>query len=236
VCTTFLGIELKRTVTSGAKPVHFDPVLSQPLAFPPSVTQLPEKKPIGMGPKKAMRQAVAVFRAAVIGLLSQGLIQACRYETYVAGWRAEFKHVESTYMFSASENIDLNSVCGNVEGKIITVLTSWPKGKEALEGPDGAPIYELIRAIYGQDKDYPRRWAIDLATDDVVAQGWGQHTVWSRKRFELDAHDANRLRSDRAIVNELSSQLAQYQPDFSRALDDQIEKAIRSRKERHGPG
>jgi len=68
--TTLWGIELSyKWVTSG-KPVPIDLALSQPLAYPPGLTALPTGYYI-----MSMKQAVAILRTALIGLLAKGQIQ-----------------------------------------------------------------------------------------------------------------------------------------------------------------
>jgi hypothetical protein len=224
--TTLLGIELERTLITGAESVPTKLVLSQQLALPPSVTKLAATNL----KKVKTQQAVHIFRAALAGLLVQRLIQIHRFQKHTARWWQEFKRVENVYVITTTKNADLYSIKGALERKIIKVLISWKEREEAGEWPDGTPIYELIRAIYGTDVVSPADWVVNLVAKDAVAQGLGRFKRWPRKRFDLDTPHADRFRAERTIVNELSSQLAQRQPDLSHTLNSDLERAIRSRE------
>lgn len=224
-----LGITLERTLILGGKPFHLDLALPQPSLFPPSVTKLSE---IAIDKKWTVTQAADLFQTALVGLLARGLIQISQYQQYVARGRGEFRHSQDLYVFTACEETDLASIDGALERRILLVLRSWAarKGGEALEWPNGPPVYMLIRAIYDKDVSSPTQWVFDLVADDAVARAWGQFKGWPRKRFKPDETHEERLRSERAIIDGLSSRFAQQQPDLSQTLAVQINEAVGSRQ------
>lgn len=224
---TLLGFELEQNLITYAEPVPTELVLSQPLTLPPSVTKLGVATVLKT---VDMQQVVSIFRGALVGLLAQELISIDQYRKYVTGWDKEVKRVKKEYHFTTTKNADLSSIDGVLEREIINVLTSWTESKEAAEWPDGAPIYEIIRAIYGSDVASPAYWVVNLVAEDAVTQGWGQFKGWPRKRFEVEANHTNLFQSERNVVKNLTSQLAQHQPDLSRALEIDIKRAIESRE------
>jgi hypothetical protein len=225
--TTLWGLELRyKWVTSG-KPLPIDLELSQPLAYPPSITVLPTELYI------SMEQAVAILRTALIGLLAKGHIQVYHFQSHEFKRWIVLPSVQDVYLIVATREFDQARLKGKLEREIRRVLANWSKRKEAKEWPDGPPIYDLVRAIYQSDKKSPQGWLAQLVAKDATAQGWGQIIKGIlRKRFELDAAHANQLQQEEEIMKALSKRLAQSHPNFSLALDKQVERGIKSREER----
>jgi len=151
------GIELSYKWVTPWEPVPIDLELSQSLTYPPSITALPTEL------RKIRReQAVAILRVALIGLLAKRYIQIFRCQSYEwRRWRGH-KSVQHVYSVAAIEEFDQAQPKGGLERKIIGVLTNWSKQEGAKEWPDGPPIYNLVRAIYGKAKDNPDRWLAEL--------------------------------------------------------------------------
>jgi hypothetical protein len=215
--TAFLGITLQRTVIPACETLPTDPsfsesLLSPPgvkkfsdpesLLFPPSVTKFSEAALI----KWTMSHAIAVFRAALIGLLTRQVIQIHEYPKYVAGWGEHFRRDQSVYVLTASEEPDLASIDGELERQIVLVLRSWVKrhGREVLEWPDGPPIYEVVRAVFKPDVSSPERWIFDLVARDAIAHGWWQIPSGSQNREQLNAAQSEQLQSEITTFNRLA--------------------------------
>lgn len=115
---------------------------------------------------------------------------------------------------------------GGLERGIKRALADWSGQKKAKEWPDGPPIYDLVRDIYGSDKENPGKWLAQWVASDAAAQGLGQIKGTLRRRFELDAAHADQLHLEREIMKALSKRLAQLHPNFSLALDEQIGKRM----------
>jgi hypothetical protein len=130
----------------------------------------------------------------------------------------------------ATQKLDRARFKGRIERRIKPVLVNWPEQKEAKKWPDGPPVYDLVRAIYGSDKGDPAKWLAQLVADGAAAQGWGHiEGTWWKRRFELDAAHADQLRQEREIMKALSKRLAQLHPKLFAELDKQIERGIKSR-------
>lgn len=225
-----LGITLERTLIANCRPFRLDFSFSQSLLFPPSVTKLSE---IATDQKWTWTGAANhLLMTTLVSSLARGLIQIHQYEKYVArGW-GELKRSQVLYLFTAAEGADSASIEGALERKIMWILSSWTtrKGEEAMVWPDGPPVYELIRAVYDKDVSSPEHWVFDLVAQGAVARGWGRLEGWPRKRYKPSAAHEERLRSERAIINELCSRFAQQQPDLSQTLAVQINEAVGSRQ------
>lgn len=234
----FLGIPRRLTLMSRGEPLALDLPLPQPLFLPPSVTKLSE---IAVDSKKwTLAHATDLFRAALVGLLARGLIQTHQYRKYFARGRGELKCSQDLYVFThTAEERSIASIDGALERRILLVLNSWLMSKRYKQAKwrdepliDIPSIFELIYAVYDRDVSSPPQWVFNLVAQDAVARGWGRLEGWPRKRYETSAAYDKRFQSEREILTRLSSTFAQQQPGFSRVLDAQIQKAVRSRKAR----
>jgi hypothetical protein len=230
--TAFLGITLRRTLMPGGEQLSINLSFSRSLLFPPSYIKFSEAASEAALKGWTLDHAILVFRVALIGLLARRVVQIHKYSKYVAGWRGEFNRGQNLYVLTASEELDLAKIDGELERQIVLVLGSWlkPGGGELLKWPDGPTIYELVRAVFKKNVPSPERWPFHVVARDAVAHGWGRLEGWSRDRYQPVATHHVQLKSELAAIDELSSRLAKQQPAFSHALDDQIKRAIRSRE------
>jgi hypothetical protein len=226
--TALLGITLRRTLMPGGEQLSIDLSLSRSLLFPPSYIEFSE----AASKAWTLDHAILVFRAALIGLLAHRAVQVHKYSKYVARWRGDFKRGQIVYVLTASRDLDLTTINGELERQIVLVLRSWvkPEGGATLKWLDGLAIYEVTRAVFKHDVESPAQWVFDLVARDAVARGWGQLEGWPWRGYHPSATHGDRLQSELATIKQLSSRLAKQQPAFSRALDDEIERAIRSRE------
>ena len=230
--TALLGITLQRTLITGDKPLQIDLPLFQSLFFPPSFLKLSEA---GSG-KWTLSNATNVFRGTFIGLLARGVLQVHECPMYVAGWREEFRRDQNVYTLTAGEEFKTANIDGELEKKIVLVLKSWMKGKggETLEWPDGPPIYQVVREVFKEDVKSPERWVFDLVARDAVLHGWWRVPGGPQKREQLSEGQSKLLQSEITTLNRVAYQFGRQHPGLSEALDDQIGKAIRSRKYQQG--
>jgi hypothetical protein len=103
-------------------------------------------------------------------------------------------------------------------------------GAEHLEWQEGPPIYQLVRGVYRRDVSSPEGWVFDLVARDAMAHGWWRIPDGPQEREQLNAAESEQLQSEMITFNRLAYQLGGQQPGFSEALDDEIKRAIRSRK------
>jgi hypothetical protein len=226
--SSLLGYVRKRVLTTNPERLPVDLALSRPLACPPSVTQFPEMSAVWS--RTATKDAIPVIRAALLGLLAQEMIQVYRCQEYVAWWRQGFEQARNIHMLAPTEKALVTSVDGALESKMMDVLQSWAR-TEKLLSTDKSTVYQLARSVYERDVSDPDRWMTDLVAKDAVARGWARSVVAGKKRLEVEAIDPERLRSEKNAVGELSFQLDELHPDFSRELNKQIADAIRSREQ-----
>jgi hypothetical protein len=225
---SLLGIPLAHTLVSAKEPVLDDLILSQPLTLPPSVLGLPDTT-VSLNRVK-MEQAVVIFRATLIGLVAQGVIQAHRYQVHVARWGGAFKRREDILVFSVRAGRGRSDVDSVLERDVIAALARLTE-EETAEWPDGVPIYELARSVYQRDVESPPSWLIRLVARDATAHGWGRFKgIGLVERFELDAACAKQFVAEWSIVSGLLLRLVREQPDLSGMLNVEIERAIKSRK------
>lgn len=191
---------------------------SVPLACPPSVTQYLSKP------------AIATFRAAFLRLMAQELVRAYRCRTYVAWWGGEFERAESVYLIAPGKITLVSSVKGALESRMLDVLKSWAKTVPLVLSERNSTVYRLVYDVYGEDIKDPERWVTDLVAKDAVARGWAPSLVVGKKRLKVEAVHPERLLSEKDAVEELSRQLHERHPSFSRELNRQIAKTIRSRE------
>lgn len=254
--TALLGITLEQRLILGGKTLPVDFMDLQPLAVPPSVAALteigfysertssyhsgilhrenePAARIVSVLERKSMDHSKYICRAALIGLLARGLVEILQSQRYVARGRGRYKRDQDMYTLMSRADLEHTStVKGKLERKIMEVLDSWKarKGEEKADWPDGPPILWVIMGVYERDVYSPEKWVIDLVAWDAVASGWGEFKGRFRKKYQLSQLDHERLRSTRDYVNELNSSIAQQLPEFSEVLDDQIQKAIKSRQ------
>jgi hypothetical protein len=226
---TLLGIPLKRTLFADTEPVLDDLAFSQPLTLPPSVLALPDTPEHWRRVK--MEQAVVIFRAALIGLVAHNAIRARRYHVYTVRWNGTLKRKEDTCLFSANRGQDRSSINGALETKIISELTQRMESEEDFEWPDGVPVYDLVRSIYQKDVSSPPSWLIELVTKDAATHRWARFRgIRPLKRLEPDPSCTDQFSAEWAAVSALLLRLIKEQPDLSRILNHQIERAIKSRR------
>ena len=124
--TTLLGLELSCKWATSGKPVPIDLELPQPLAYPPALTALPTKSL-----KVSMKQAVAILRTALIGLLAKGQIQVYHSQIYEFKTWGVLKPVQDVYSIVTTTEFDQARFGGRLEREIKQVLANWSQQKEA---------------------------------------------------------------------------------------------------------
>jgi hypothetical protein len=226
---TLLGIPLERTLFADAEPVLEDLAFSQPLTLPPSALALPDTPGHTRGVR--MEQAVVIFRAALIGLAAHNAIRAHRYHVYAVRRNGNLKRKNDVCLLSVNRGHDRSSINGALETKIIFELTQRMESEEDLEWPDGIPVYDLVRSIYQKDVSSPPSWLIELVAKDAATHGWARFRGTGLLRHvEPDPCSADQFSAEWAAVSALLLRLIKEQPDLSRILNHQIERAIKSRR------
>ena len=228
--TTLAGIELSCRWTSRGSlfAIHLEP--GQPLAYPLSITALAALSTrLGAVSKS---QAVAIVRAALIDLLLKECIEVYPFQSCLFRRWQRSPSVVTGYMIVAAQNTDQAQGAGVLESAIIRAVAAWPSKSRAKEWTDGPPIYDLVRAVYESDKSSPTSWLVERVAQDAAARSLCQlqgMLFW--KKIEWDAAHASHLQREQQITQALSERLRQAYPEFSRALDEQISKAIASRQD-----
>jgi len=226
---TLLGIPLERTLFTDAESVLDDLAFAQPLTLPPSVLALCDTP--GQSRVVKMDQAVVIFRAALIGLAAHNAIRVYRYHVYGVRWNGILERKDDTCLLSVNRGQDRSSINGALETKIISELTQRMASEEDLEWPDGIPVYELVRSIYQKDVSSPPSWLIELVVRDATRHGWVRSKgIGPLKRLEPERSCADPFSMEWAAVSALLLRLIKEQPDLSRTLNQQIERAIKSRR------
>lgn len=228
---SLFGVELYRQIVTGVEPVPLDLELPQPLGCPPSVVaRLAGSSDGGKGSTQRNR-AVAIFEAALAGLLAQGRIAVRRATTYTAWLGRPPKPVRGgEYLLVLGKGEAAATALGVLEQRILKALREWPRHPKAEMWPQGAPINEAVREVYDSDQGFPEAWLISLVEDDAVARGLGAKEGRRKARFEPDPARAAALSEEARTVRAWSDRLAQSWPDFFRAMEAKIQQGIRSRE------
>jgi hypothetical protein len=229
--TTFAGKRsLTWTQTKGTRlPIHFHFERSPPAADPASITILAAVSVSGRL-NVAVKQAAALFRAALIDLLAKEYVQVYLSQSYVFRKGQSSPSVVGDYIIVATQSGEIPRGTGRLESKILLAIDRWraqPKSKEWMDGP---PIYNLVCSVDESGKTCaPASWLAELVADDACSRGLGAiKRGFLSKRIEWDAARTGRFGQEQQSAQALSQRLFQMHPNFSRVLDQQIVQAIES--------
>ena len=231
---TVAGVQLSLThnLSGVFMPIHLE--LSKPFTYPLSISAL-ATLPDGLNPDKKQpgwRESVAIFRAAIIELLANQVIEVHHSQSHVFKKQQHSSSVLDNHIIVAAHNMPGTQSRGVLEGRILAAAADWSAQPGSQEWPEAPPIYDLVRKVYKADQSSPSMWLARIVANDAVARGLAQikGPFW-KKRIEWDEAHLRGLRQEQQSAEALSQRLAQMYPEFSARLDEQIEKAIKSRTE-----
>jgi hypothetical protein len=227
--TALAGIELSYKWTPKGKllPIQFD--WSKTAVYPFSISALPVQS---TRYRASMELAVAVFRAALIGLLADNFIEVHLYQTMIfRKWQPSPEPINE-YIITAKKENPLPADAGSLERQIIKAFEKGQIKSGRKEWQEGLPIHELVHNIYDSDVSNSPGWLIKCATIDAEGRGMAKF----RKGFywtsiDWDTTCAAQLQQEHRATQALSQQLAEGFSEFSILLDNQVRRGIESREE-----
>ncbi len=122
---------------------------------------------------------------------------------------------------------------GTLEARILGSVRDWPTSPHAQNWPISPTIYLLVQAIFEKYHNNPDRWLLDLVREDAVARGLLTSKKRERMRrslYEPEPSSAHNLLAEGEAMWAWWQGVAQQQPEFASALDNEIRSAIRSRE------
>ncbi len=108
-------------------------------------------------------RAAYTFFAALIGLLADGVIAvrvAATCRRYLGGLLGSRKRTRPVYLFVPGPNAHCQPA-GRLEARILATLQDWSAQPAARQWPQGAPAYDLARAVFPFKAEYSA--AVQLA-------------------------------------------------------------------------
>ena len=227
--TTFAGIELNYKWTPKGKllPIYFN--RGKTAVYPLSISALPVES---TRYEASIELAVAVFRAALIGLLADNYIEVHQFETSIFGRWRKSPLLVNDYIIIGIKDIPPPGDIGALERQIMQTMGGWRIKSGSKDWQNGLPIYDLVHNLYYRDQSDPEGWLIERATDDAEGRGLAQFGKgFHRKEINWDAACIAQLGQEHRATQLLSQQLAEAFPKFSLALNEQISKGIKSRQD-----
>ncbi|NDJ77485.1 MAG: hypothetical protein GYB65_14630 [Chloroflexi bacterium] len=197
-------------------PLPIDLTLRTRGAFthPPSLAPLSREAP-------AREQAVAVFMAAMVGLLASGRLVPRRARQHMTGASSGMLEEPVDYVLAVGQD---GPVEGVLDARIMDAVRDWQTHRldEArtlkmvsmglyVSPQHGMAVTEIVGAILGPGKSDPFAWVMNLVRKDAKARG-------------LSPAD---LGADYATLRDLFAQLQAAQPDLARSLHSRLEPTIK---------
>jgi hypothetical protein len=228
---SILGIPLNPTILMGGRMLPMDLQPLRPLHFPASVIKLPETG--GKLGTPEIEPAVAVFRAAVVGLLTQGLVDIYRPEAFSLRQHEWLRLEQHIYVARIADGVEPTVAHGALEQAILKVLSAWSEQKESRKWPQGVRIYQLAMAVFLRNYSHSEKRLISLVLDDSLELLFGQHAELPvgqpTERTESRTATLAAIRSEREVVDDLLDQLKQRHSEFYETLGREARRGIRSR-------
>ena len=250
--TLFGGTVGRQVVTRGevlAMPLD----LGQDLRNPPSVAALaPEPSRPGGTPRDYVVAANAL-RAALLGLLAQGLLEVVQAkiditgiafgrvhgyinlrEAALSGFKKLTERSYVVYLIAPKSAGSHPTVEGTLENRTLELVRNWPRSSEFEHWPLSPTIHLLVRAILGRDHSDPNRWLLDLVYEDAVARGLFTKKQERRGRTQRTLYEPvtpldGRLVADAEAMRAMWARVVQQQPAFAEAFEKEIRSGISSR-------
>lgn len=176
--------------------------------------------------QKEMIQSVALFKIALIDLISRDCIKVRRHSTYAAYLRKGYRRVDDSFSLLAT-NQHFKDLDGSLEHKIMNGLRIWANQEEFRDSSDGVTIVDLVRTVYGMDVDFAHKWLIDLVASDAVAKNLARYEGVLKKKL---VPNDDPILQQQTLVSELVFRFEREHPSLSVAFDREIERGIRSRE------
>jgi hypothetical protein len=201
-------------------------------SYPASIAELVTWTSKASEKPKEKDLAPKLVSAALLGLLSQGMLKVhrVRIATTVPSsdrgdgylgllrdiWHPTQNHV--AYVIAAGDAEGDTTVDGSLEGRILGLVRNWSTSSPARDWLFPPTIYLLVLAVFGEDRSDPDEWLVDLVREDAVAR---------HVRLYFTNYDS--IRED-GINRTWGAWLARQYPEFGSALEKEIRSAIRSRE------
>lgn len=180
-----------------------------------------------------MEDAAIIFRFALIYLIQNKYVEVYCFQTYVFTKGQRRLSAVNDYFFVRGHTDSRINGAGTLETAILRAIECWQSRYPDEDWPDGPTTEDLV--LTGFPEDYPgfHKWLVEPVAYDADARGLGQlkGKLWASE-IEWSPARAPRLEVERQITESLSEQLARKYPEFSRVLDEQILRGVRSRQSR----
>jgi len=204
--TMLLMLEWEREIFTRAELVI--PEVDHPfsLTLPASLVQY------STGDRNYLEKAVDIVKATLLNLAAQGLVTISLHKTYKSRFGGRVNRFVFVAVAPAAVDAKGVTINGNLEQKIVSVLSKWTDQVRFDEWPIRASVFRLVLALFAENIQSPERWIIDLVATDAASRG-------------LSAIDSS-LARQQEYVAEVSVKLTQNHPEFSRQLEDQIRSGL----------
>ena len=267
-------VELARTVIGPLEPCDFTLKPLRPLEIPASVAALQTDAATPLTdavatmrasgsrsttpdiPTPPSQDGVAVFTAALAGLIAQGAARVWRGGMGKRRFKLRamrlVDEVTTTYLLRPGEEVGVTS--GALEERIMERLIHWEAQPAHADWPQGAPIYELVYALYDKDVSSPGKWLVSFAVDEAARRGIGQVVKGQQAvegslpprgameklarlverwmgRFEINPAYEDQMEEQREVVLDLIAQLEDVEADFVRTAREEAKRAIDAREQ-----
>ncbi len=225
------GIAIERVMLNDLEPLALSLNLPQSLRFPASIAALGA---LGPSMVDSRSRATLLFQTALVGLLAQHTIELKRARVTRSRLGLPARRLEGTeFLIVPRHDAHPGLVNGTLEQRIVQTLASWSSNPAARVWPQGATIYELVRAIIQYDQHSPDMWLLRLAQDEAVSRGMSRLDTrlgGMLSRHEIGPPYSGQILGEGQVIQTLLDQLAHSQPDFARALEAEIGRGIESRR------
>lgn len=159
-----------------------------------------------------LERAVDIVKATLLNLAAQGLVTISLHKAYKSRFGGRLNRFMVVAVAPAAVDAKGVTIDGNLEQKIISVLSTWTDQVRSDEWPSRASVFMLVGPLFEENIPSPERWIIDLVAKDAASRG-------------LSAIDSSLTRQQDYLAK-VSVQLTQNHPEFSRQLEDQIRSGL----------
>lgn len=170
---------------------------------------------------------ISIVRASIVGLLAHRQLSIQRqvvYQPQFGGLQLENNYI---FVLGHAPMPPPSTVTGALETRMLNIVKRWPDG--------GPTIYELVRAVYTQDRYLPYHWLLyDLVQSNAVMRGLGMHLGATNPPFIPSPKYAPSLTCGGRSVACLNARIDELYPAVGQTIDQQIRQSIESRQRRDG--